>query len=65
MSKGLKRPIVLYRAPRGAAPGRALPLARTQMLSSNGSVDCGLVTGADATPDGALVAIRTYECLRF
>ena len=64
VSKGRRSPVAVYRVPHGAAPDTPLRLARIQVLSPNGSEVDGLVTGADATPDGHWVAIRTYAWLR-
>jgi len=64
VSKGRKGPVAVYRVPAGMATGATGRLARIQELSPNGSERGGLVTGADATPDGRWVAIRTYEVVR-
>lgn len=63
VSKGRKSAVSVYRVPRWA-PGTSAALERVQELSRSGSEDFGLVTGADASGDGALVAIRTYETVR-
>ena len=64
VSKGRKSPVAVYGLPSGAHPGVPIQLTRSQVLSPNGSEIGGLVTGADATPDGRFVAIRTYRVVR-
>ncbi len=63
VSKGRKGPVAVYRVP-AMTSGASAPLVRIQELWPNGSERGGLVTGADATADGAWVAIRTYEVVR-
>lgn len=50
----------VYRFPKPLRPGSALPL---QLVSSK--LPVARITDADASPDGAWVAIRTYETVLF
>ncbi len=48
----------VYRAPAGLTAGSTTRLTRVATFAP------GIVTGADVTPDGAVVAIRTYSGVR-
>jgi hypothetical protein len=71
VSKGWSDPIEVYRVPGSlesaltAARGDPIPLEPVQRLSPGPVGLPRMVTGAAATPDGSLVAIRTYETLQF
>ncbi len=65
-SKGRNHPVELYRAPAPlSAPGEPLHLERIQTLTRLSPALPRHVTGGAATPSGDLVALRTYETLRF
>ncbi|MFO1536311.1 MAG: hypothetical protein ACKOVH_00535 [Actinomycetota bacterium] len=54
IAKSWSGPAEVYRAPAGLAPGSAT------VLTSVGAFPLGTVTGADVTPAGDVVAVRTY-----
>lgn len=61
VTKGESGPIAIYRAPANAAPGAETVLERVRVLSPE-RVDRPLrITGADASPDGRWIALRTLE----
>lgn len=63
ISKGGDGPIVVYRYPPPLRPGETVMLAPVVELSRGEVPRRNQVTGADATPDGEWVAIRTYSSL--
>lgn len=64
VTKGRAGPVALYRYPPPFMPDRVVELERVQTFEP-GPVPLGQqVTGADATPDGRWVVIRTYDSLR-
>ena len=65
VSKGRREPVALYRVPRGWQPAASARLEHVQTLAPRASGPDEMVTGADATPDGSWVTIRTYAWLRF
>lgn len=73
VTKGRSGPPALYRVPRGVAlaPGEGqeastvLELEAVQTLGTARPLLPDMVTGADMTPDGRRVVIRTYAALRF
>ena len=65
VSKGRKDAVTLYRYPPPLRVGDTVRLEEVQTLSDGPLPIPSQVTGADASPDGALVAIRSYESLTF
>lgn len=65
VSKGRNHPVTLYRYPPPLRPGKTVTLEAVQVLSEGKEPLPAQVTGADATADGRIVAIRSYEALRF
>lgn len=76
ISKGWDHPVEVYRTtrplwgPAAGAPTEAnapppVTLERIQTLTARPPFLPRMVTGAATSPDGALVAVRTYETLRF
>ncbi len=63
VSKGIDAPIALYRYPLPLRPGETVTLEQVVALSRGAAPRPDQVTGADATPDGLWVAIRTYSSL--
>lgn len=64
ITKGRNHPITVYRYPPPLRPV-AVTLEEVQRLSNRPEFLLDGVTGADASPDGAIVAVRTYQALRF
>lgn len=64
VTKGRQGPITVYRFPRPLQPGSVATLERVQQLTDALVQMPGMVTGASATPDGAVVAIRSYGFLQ-
>ncbi len=69
ITKGRNHPLEVYRVPplppEDGAPHPPLELEHIQDLSPGPVFLPRMVTGAGATPDGGLVAVRTYESLLF
>lgn len=63
VSKGRQHPIELFRYPPPLTPDKPIVLQEIQRLSDRGVAIPYQVTGADATPDGRWVAIRTYSAI--
>jgi len=63
VSKGRSRPITVYRYPLPLRPGERVTLDVVQTLTAEAPSLAEYVTGAGATTDGRLVAIRSYEGL--
>jgi len=61
VSKGREHPIAVFRAPGAFEAGATVTLEEVQRLSDGPRAIPRQVTGASATWDGSLVAIRTYE----
>ena len=64
ISKGRSGPVIVYRYPPPLRPLQRVMLERVQQLTTGLEQLPDLVTGADATPDGARVAVRTYSHLQ-
>jgi hypothetical protein len=66
VTKGRSDPVEVYRSPGGLGePGSAIRMERVQELTGGPVWLPNMVTGAGATPDGGLAAVRTYQSLRF
>jgi hypothetical protein len=64
ISKGRNRPVTLYRYPPPLRAGETVELELLQELSEGIVQLPDMVTGAGITPDGGVVAVRTYAWLR-
>jgi hypothetical protein len=64
ISKGRSGPVTLYRYPPPLRPGDRVTLVEVQQLTDGLVQLPDLVTGADALPDGSLVAVRSYSFLQ-
>lgn len=64
VSKGRGAAATLYRVPAGAREDSPIRLQSVQTLSVPKPTIDALVTGADASPDGRWVAVRTYAWLQ-
>ncbi len=65
LSKGRSHPVTLYRYPPPLRPGEEITLEEVQTLTKGPALLPHQVTGAGASPDGAVVAVRTYRSLSF
>jgi hypothetical protein len=65
ITKGRNHPVTVYRYPPPLRAGETVTLEEVQTLTEGAVSIPSQVTGADATPDGRLVAVRTYESLTF
>lgn len=65
VSKGRSHSVSLYRYPPPLRPGEIVTLEWVQDFSEGRLSIPKQITGADATIDGELVAIRSYEAIRF
>lgn len=65
VSKGRDNPVSLYRYPPPLRPGQTVTLEHIQDLTDNRLSIPQQVTGADASPDGSLVVLRSYVELVF
>jgi hypothetical protein len=65
ITKGRSHPVTVYRYPPPLRPGETVTLEEVQTLTDGPVPIPSQVTGADAAPDGRLVAVRTYESLTF
>jgi hypothetical protein len=65
ISKGRKDPLTLYRYPLPLRAGELVVLEEVQTLSDGPRFIPSQVTGADSSPDGRLVVVRSYEALDF
>jgi hypothetical protein len=63
VTKGRSHPIDVYRYPGELRPDQTVTLERVQSLSASEPSPPDQVTGASASPDGRLVAIRTYSSI--
>lgn len=63
VTKGNQGAVALYRAPAPFRPGAVVTLERVAGLTESETQRINRVTGADATPDGEWVAVRTYTAL--
>lgn len=64
ISKGRRHPVVLYRYPPPLRAGEVVTLEEVQRLTEGGVPLPDQVTGAAASPDGELVAVRSYSWLQ-
>jgi hypothetical protein len=65
VSKGRSHPVTLYRYPHPLRSGETVTLEAIQHLSDGALPIPQQVTGADASMDGTLVALRSYQALTF
>jgi hypothetical protein len=65
VSKGRNGPVTVYRYPPPLRAGERVVLETVQQLTPGLVQLPDLVTGASATPDGRVVAIRTYTHVQF
>jgi hypothetical protein len=65
VSKGRSHPVTVYRYPPPLRAGETVTLEAVQTLTDGPVPLPSQVTGADATADGRVVAIRTYQALTF
>jgi hypothetical protein len=65
VSKGRRHAQTVYRYPPPLRPGELVQLEEIQTLSPGSMPLPSQVTGAEASRDGTLVAVRTYESLFF
>jgi hypothetical protein len=65
VSKGRRDPITVYRYPLPLRPGETVTLEAVQTLSEGSMAIPAQITGADASTDGRLVVLRSYEALFF
>ena len=65
VSKGRADPLTVYRYPPPLRPGEEVTLEEVQHLSDGSMSIPAQITGADASPEGDLVALRTYAALFF
>lgn len=65
ITKGRNHAITVYRYPPPLRPGEVVTLEEVQTLTEGSMAIPSQVTGADADPCGAGVAVRTYETLTF
>ncbi len=63
ITKGISHPVALYRAPSPLRPGETVELEHLRDLSAGPLPRLDRVTGADASPDGRWVAVRTLRSL--
>ena len=65
ITKGRSHPVTVYRYPPPLRAGETVRLEVVQILTDGPVPIPSQVTGAHATPDGRLVAVRTYDSLTF
>jgi hypothetical protein len=65
VTKGRDHPVAVFRVPAGSSDARVVVLEEVQRLSDGPRAIPRQVTGASASADGSLVALRTYETLGF
>lgn len=65
VTKGRNHPITVYRYPLPLRPGEVVTLEEVQTLSEGPRPIPSQLTGADATIDGRLVVVRTYQEMTF
>ncbi|MBA3968550.1 MAG: hypothetical protein H0X52_00435 [Gemmatimonadetes bacterium] len=63
LTKGETGPVALYRFPASAQPGQTSRLERVREFASNDVKRKERITGADASPDGRWIAVRTLRNL--
>ena len=59
VTKGRSGPVTVYRYPPPLRPGEPVELEEVQALSEDAVLLPSQITGADATPDGRIVVLRT------
>jgi hypothetical protein len=65
VTKGRNHANTVYRYPPPLRPGEAVTLQAVQTLSEGPRSIPAQVTGADASPDGTLVVVRSYQDMTF
>lgn len=65
VTKGRNHPVTVFRYPGRLTPGEDVVLEPVQRLTRRRALLPRHVTGGAATQDGGVIAIRTYETLRF
>lgn len=65
VTKGRNHPVTVYRYPSPLRSDAIVTLVEVQRLTSGPVAPPRMVTGASATLDGNIVAIRTYQSLEF
>ena len=65
VSKGRNHPATVYRYPPPLRAGEEVTLEEVQILTGQALPIPAQVTGADASSDGRVVAVRTYQALTF
>lgn len=65
ISKGRNDPVTVLRYPLPLRTGEVVVLEEIQFLSDGSMPIPSQVTGADASPDGKWVVVRSYEAFRF
>jgi hypothetical protein len=65
ISKGRQDPVTVYRYPLPLRPDETVTLEAVQTLSEGSMAIPAQITGADASTDGRLVVLRSYEALFF
>lgn len=65
VTKGQNHAITVYRYPPPLRPGEVVTLEEVQTLSDGPNSIPSQLTGADATTDGSLVVVRTYQDMTF
>jgi hypothetical protein len=65
ISKGRRDPVTLYRYPLPLRPEETVTLEAVQNLSDGSMSIPAQITGADASADGRLVILRSYQALFF
>ena len=65
VTKGRNHPATVYRYPPPLRANEAVVLEYVQFLSEGALPILAQVTGADASPDGALMVLRTYRTLLY
>lgn len=63
LTKGETGPVALYRFPASAQPGKTVQLERVREFAGDDIKRKERITGADASPDGRWIAVRTVRNL--
>lgn len=61
LTKGETGPVALYRMPSSAQPGQTVEMERVRELADGEVKRSDRITGADASPDGRWIAVRTLR----
>jgi len=64
ISKGRKHPVEVYEYPLPLRPDTTIEVIEVERLTSSGVPLPNQVTGADITPDGRWIGVRTYSSLQ-